>query len=210
MIPKRTDQTRASEVAIMLEALGATDQTIDALLASGLLMHILHPGAVLPDHSSVRMLFGTPGLMQIDYDITPAEMIKRGKLHKVADQLKDLPPEVFIPAGKSGNVIVEMEEVHLTKPTSTMKAAEKIRQFDPTWKPFAFEHVLAFRQLYPERQVHHPIVACGRFVKIGGVDHVVFLSHTGKKDEIGVFPVKGFEWPPGTIFPKYRLIQAKK
>lgn len=196
-----------SQIEALTRKLGATPESLDAVLASNLLRDILNPDAILRNltRDSLRRIIELPELLHVDYSLTLEEVIRQS-------QIQDIDPNLFKVDAKcweykySTMKTFECEDVIFGGPTIIKNARETINGSDGgSWRQVDLYQFLVYHCKHLEKHIHHPII-CGQILEIKGVQHIAVLGSEKKRSFIHLMPIKSMPaWPKITLFPKVRL-----
>jgi hypothetical protein len=118
----------------------------------------------------------TPALLDINYNLTFADMINAGNYDWVTLMINDI--QILPTLTQSGVDKVEYKLFHFTTHITTGAIRKRIKGpvKNDAWKLAAIEHLLAYGCTFPYIQTRYPLVALGTSLNIGGHDRVPYLG----------------------------------
>lgn len=193
----------------MLERLGATEESVDRYLDSGIGHYVFHPEARYDrlDRDQLRYEFRLPGMLDLDHNLTIQDMVNRINFGEI-DPLFLKIPESVLASSRKGKRFYQFEAGDtFTQAVSTEDAIERIHNLDDKWKMFRLEHLLEFALYFPEKFVYQTVVATGQFFEIEGNKYVVYVSTFKGRSQLRLAEVSTKEWGRNTtLFPRYLTI----
>lgn len=168
-----------------LEQKGATPESVQRAIASGVLADVFDPAAEFNDRDAFRAalklgtLVGDVFRLTVDYSQSLEAMIVAGQYDW---RNSDITAKRF---PMMGNGVVEFEAryFHFNRDISSENAIKEIESADTAnpWSAAKIEHVLSHGKTFPEEQRKFPIIGLGSVAEVRGGRRVPGLDEDGSE-----------------------------
>lgn len=199
------------KVLTLLEQKGATPESVQRAIASGVLADVFDLAAKFDDRDALRaaLKLGTLGTLvgdifhlPVDYGQSLEAMIAAGQYDW---KNSDITAKRFPITGK-GVVEFEARYFHFNRDISSENAIKEIEAADTKnpWSAAKIEHVLSHGKTFPEEQRKFPIIGLGSVAKVFGDRRVPVLRSDGSQRNLDL------RWFGGGWPPIYRFLAVRK
>ena len=196
----------------ILEQKGATPESVQRAIASGVLADVFDPMAKFDDRDAFRSALKLGTLLPdtfrltVDYGQSLEAMIADGHYDW---KNNDITAERF-PITGDGIVEFEGRYFHFNRNISSENTIKEIEAADTAnpWSAAKIEHVLSHGKTFPEEQRKFPIIGLGSVAKVLGNRLVSYLGKGGSERYLDLLYRFDYVWSPGYRFLAVRKVSA--